>query len=125
MACSSSGYELSWPYAMKTSERWKTADVTHTESPNRYREKIPAMRDGGEIAPTLLLEPAEAAYQALLDDFNSNDVGHYRVVSPAGDKAWDFMGYVTNIEHETPMDDTNTVTPTITITGEPTFVDVP
>lgn len=102
-----------------------TPEVTHTESPDRYREFISGLRDGNEIAPTMLLNMGSDSYAELFADFDSDDPGHYRAVSPDGTKAWGFMAFLTSAEHETPIDETNHITPTFKITGKPVLVDLP
>ena len=100
-------------------------EVTHTQSPNRFREFIGGLRDGGEVAPTLALLPGDASYAALVADYKSDEPVNYRVVLPNPEEtAWTFRGLLTSLEHDTPLDDTNTVVPTFKVSGEPELDDL-
>ncbi|HKJ75399.1 MAG TPA: phage tail tube protein [Alphaproteobacteria bacterium] len=96
-------------------------ETTHTQSTSKYREFIGGLRDGGEVAPTIELDPGDTTYSSLVSDFESDSAVHYRVKSPDEGEAWDFMGLITNMEHDVSIDDENTVTVTFKITGQPSL----
>jgi len=98
----------------------ETKDATHMKSPNRYREFIGALRDGGEVTFEIQADPESSQYQALIADFNNDDPEAYSQVFPGGAN-WSFSGLVTGIDQPVPMDDKITQNVTIKITGEPVF----
>jgi predicted secreted protein len=102
-------------------------EATHSQSPNRYREFISGLRDGGEVTGTFALEPgadAEDNHKKLVDDFNNDNLIEYRLLFPNAEAtAWRFDGFITNIEHAEPIDDRMTVAVTFKISGQPTLED--
>lgn len=100
-------------------------EKTHHKSPNRWREFIKGLKDGGEISITIQYDPQNAthAYSAgLLADF-ANDTSNptYSVVFPDG-TTWTLPGFVTGFEPAPELDDMFTADVTIKVAGQPTLV---
>lgn len=102
-------------------------DVSHSQSPNRYREFIPGMLDGGEISATLLLKPSATQgqnHQEMIDDLNTATLRQYRMLFPPGASqtvVWTFDGFFTSLGHAVPVADKMTLAFTIKISGQPTL----
>src|SRR5687767_14592043 len=48
-------------------------DATHSESPEKWREYIPGLRDGGEVTLEMNFIPGGLGTEAILATFNSDD----------------------------------------------------
>lgn len=93
-----------------------TIDASHMQSPQRYREFISGMRDGGEVSIEIDFERGSATDLALLSDFNSDAARNYRVVFPAG-QVWTFNAFLTGYEVSVPLDDKMTASVTFKVNG--------
>ena len=94
-----------------------TIDVTSLDSVGGYREFITSFRDGGEV--TLEMNFTLAGFEAMRDDFNSDDVWEYRItLNNTEGTQIDFDAYVTGIGIDIPMDDKVTSNVTLKITGQ-------
>ena len=69
-----------------------TVDVTHLESPDKFKEYIAGLADGGDASISLNYKPA--ASDALVAAFIA-ETGDFRVLFPDGDTFLDFAGIVT------------------------------
>lgn len=99
-------------------------DATSHDSPNRYREFIGGLKDGGEITIDGHYLPANATQgftTGLGADFESDDARNYRIVLPASLGTWAFSGIVTRYNPSAPLDGKMGLSVTIKITGKPTF----
>lgn len=105
-------------------------DATHTESPEKWREFIPGLRDGGEASIEMNFIPAGAGTERILQSFNSDDVASCRIIFPDGDAdaspitatVWEFSGFITGFAPEAPVDGKMSATVTVKISGKPTFL---
>lgn len=93
-----------------------TIDASHMQSPQRYREFVSGMRDGGEVSIELDFERGSTTDVQLLADFNSDAARNYRIVFPSG-QAWTFNAFLTGYEVSVPMDDKMTATATFKVNG--------
>jgi predicted secreted protein len=97
-----------------------TVDATHMESPDRYREFISGLRDGGEVTVTLNLLAKGTAFTGALADFNSNAGVNYEMLFTDGSK-FALKGILTGFNPDMPLDDKMTLELTYKVTGKPTF----
>jgi predicted secreted protein len=102
-------------------------DASHTLSPNRWREFIGGMRDGGEFSATIALEPGAGAtkdHRKLFDDFKNDDAVTYRILWANVDAtSFTVTALITGLEHAEPIDDKMTLNATFKVSGEPTLAD--
>lgn len=99
-------------------------EVTAHDSPNKYREFIKGLKDGGEVEITLNYNPGVATHAALDADFEEDDLRDYQVVILPGDAdehTWEFAGLITDLGDEYPTDDKMERTATFKISGKPTL----
>ncbi len=96
-------------------------DATHMASPERWREFISGLKDGGEVSVELSFDPDDATTTAALADCNSDVAGYYKVTFP-DTTAWGFAAIATGLEVGVPLDDKMTATITYKLTGKPGFI---
>lgn len=99
-------------------------EVTAHDSPDKYREFVKGLKDGGEVEITINYDPAAASHQALDDDFEEDDLRDYQVVilpGKADEWTWEFSGLITDLGDEFPHDDKMERTCTFKISGKPTL----
>jgi predicted secreted protein len=102
------------------SESRDTIDVTSLDSTGGYREFITGFKDGGEL--TFTMNMANAEYDKLRTDFDTDTAREYKVELPDSDESiFSFSGLVTNIPLSVSPDDKVTVDVTIKVTGQVTF----
>ncbi|WP_060880157.1 phage tail tube protein [Streptomyces scabiei] len=97
-------------------------DVSAHDSPDRYREFVKGMKDGGEVTATINYRPGETTHQALDADFEENDLRDYQLVILPGDDdehTWDFTAGISDIGDEFPLDDKMAREVTFKISGKP------
>jgi predicted secreted protein len=82
------------------------------------------LRDAGEITATTHLIPGDATLDTLMDDYNSNDVGTWRLLMPDGSDALQGQGFVSGLDHSFPIDDAATFDLTVQCSGEWKWVTV-
>ena len=97
-------------------------DATHMKSPDRWREYISALRDGGEISLELNYVPGSAGDTALHAAFDDDDAWTAQIVFPDTSE-WECSVFVTNIEASVPNDDKMTTSATLKVTGKPIFTE--
>lgn len=90
-------------------------DVTHLNSPGRYKEFIAGMNETGDASMTLNFVPS--ATDALVDAFTAGD-GKYQITFPNG-VTMTFSGFVLSYEIGEVSADKMSATLTIKPTGEP------
>lgn len=95
-----------------------TVDATHSKSPNRFREFIAGLRDGGEVSVEIQYRPSSVGALAAIADFETDTPVDYKVIFP--DTAeWAFKALCTAIDVDTPIDDKMVGTFTYKVTGRP------
>lgn len=102
-------------------------DTTHHNSPDRWREFIKIVKDGGEVTLDLNYNPTVATHSVatgLLADFvDDTSNATYDIVFPnAAGTVWSFPGIVTSFSGGAPIDDKLTASVTIKVAGKPTLV---
>lgn len=104
-------------------------EVTHTASPNRWREFISGLKDGGEVSLTMNHLPNNATQAAasggLVGEFATTDgdtPSNYRLSFPTSPAVlWTLPCIVTAFEPATPIDEAMAATATFKVSGEPTL----
>lgn len=104
-----------------------TIEVTHHQSPARWKEFIKGLKDGGEVTFTINYIPTNTTHNVaagLLGDFsNEATVDTWSIVFPdAGLTTWSFPAIVTNFEPGEPVDDKLSGDVTLKVSGQPTLV---
>lgn len=98
-----------------------TPEATHMGSPEKWREFIAGLKDGGEVAVEVNFVPGNATTTSALSDLNTDTAGYYKITFP-DDTEWGFAAFMTGIEPGDPIDDRMVATFTFKLTGKPAFV---
>ncbi|MFD6421705.1 phage tail tube protein [Streptomyces sp. NPDC060198] len=99
-------------------------EVTSHDSPNKYREFIKGLKDGGEVEITINYDPGSPSHTALDADFEEDDLRNYQVVLLPGEPdehTWEFAALITDLGDEFPTDDKAERTATFKVSGKPTL----
>ncbi|MFC8276251.1 phage tail tube protein [Streptomyces sp. NPDC057271] len=99
-------------------------EVTAHDSPNKYREFIKGLKDGGEVEITINYNPGNSTHSALDADFEEDDLRDYQVIILPGDPdehTWEFSALITNLGEEYPTENKMERTATFKISGMPTL----
>jgi len=97
-------------------------EVTAHDSPNKYREFIKGLKDGGEVELTLNWAPGNTTHAALDADFEEDDLRDYQLIllpGEADEHTWDFSALITALGDAYPTDDKIERTATFKISGMP------
>lgn len=97
-----------------------TKDATHYNSPDRFKEFIFGLRDGGEFGVTIQFKDI-AALDDLMADFMTDTALPYQFLFP-DETAWQFTGGITKIGPAVPMEERMTAEFTFKISGKPGFI---
>lgn len=98
-----------------------TIDATHSESPDRYREYISSLLDGGEIGVTLNLVAKGAAFENALNDANKNSFTNYELLFTDGSK-FTVSCFMANFNPDIQLDDKMSLELNYKVTGKPAFI---
>lgn len=92
-------------------------DSTTNSSPNGFREKVPGLKDLGEITFTLNWHDDEATHQSLWDMQQASELGLWQIAFPqfATNNLYEFDAYVSGLPIDSPID--GLVTQNVTLTG--------
>lgn len=96
-------------------------DATNSDSPDRWREHIPGLLDGGEVTIEGNFIPGGAGDVALIVAQTDTFARAYRIIFPNA-VVWDFQAFCTAYEPEAPFDDKMTFSATFKVSGKPDFV---
>ena len=95
-------------------------EVTHMQSPGRYREFISGLIDGGEVSFELNFIPGNPSDARIFELLNLpagvSRRRSCRISFPTG-RTWTFDAEVTGYEPEVPFDDAMTATVTLKVSG--------
>lgn len=98
-------------------------DATHSESPEKWREFIPGLRDGGEVTLEVNFIPGGLGTAAILATFNSDDRINARIQFPDSPvTTWQFTAFITAFNPEAPFDDKMSASVTFKLSGIPDFL---
>ena len=98
-----------------------TVDATHMASPEKWREFVPGLRDGGEVSLEMNFIPGGPGEDAILIAFQDETAGNWKITFPNA-HSWTFAAFCTGFESEVPLDDKMSATATFKVTGKPAFV---
>lgn len=92
-------------------------DVTTNTSPNGFREKIPGLKDLGEITFTINWHDDEATHQELWELQQNSELGSWQIYFPqfATNNLFEFDAYVTGLPMSSPLD--SQIVQNVTLTG--------
>lgn len=98
-------------------------DATHSQSPEKWREFIPGLRDGGEVTLEVNFIPNGLGTTQILDTFNSDDRINARINFPDSPvTTWEFTAFITAFEPDAPFDDKMSASVTFKLSGKPSFL---
>jgi len=97
-----------------------TIDVTSHDSPNKFREFLAGVKDGGEVSIEGNFIPTDttgqvAAYNRLIDGVQ----GIFYTFFPSAVGEWLFNGQVTALENTAAYEDQIGFSATVKVTGKP------
>jgi hypothetical protein len=90
------------------------------QSPDKWREFIMGLKDGGEVELELNFSPGSATTAMMLSQFDSDTVGNKQVVFATG-QIWSFAAGCTNLSPAVPNEDKMTASATFKVSGKPTL----
>lgn len=92
-------------------------DATTNSSPNGFKEKVPGLKDLGDITFTINWHDDEDTHQALWDLQQASELGSWQVAMPQFEtnNLFDFDAYVSGLPFASPID--GLVTQNVTLTG--------
>lgn len=116
-------YDISGPSLSRDN-----VEITHHQSPGRWREKMKSLKDAGDVTFSIQYVPTEATHRlstGILADLNTDTgaLDTWSIVFPdTGATTWSFSGFIAGFEPKEPIDDRLTADVTITVSGQPTLV---
>lgn len=78
-------------------------DVTHAQSPNRFKEFIFTLIDGGDISFTFNHLPTDATQVNLTAVKNATKIINWKIVLPNNLGTYSFAGGITSIDYKMPI----------------------
>lgn len=97
-------------------------DATHHGSPEKFREYIGGLRDGGEATLTLHYPVGGLEAAGAMTDFLADAPNDYQIVLPAAiDETVAFTGLVTEVGPSSPLDDKVMYSVKIKVSGKPVW----
>lgn len=100
-----------------------TVDATHNASPEKWREYIAGLKDGGEMSIEMNFVPGSAGNTLILESFNDDEPMNCKIEFPDSPATvWSFKAFCTGFEPDDPVDDRMSATATFKLTGKPSFV---
>ncbi|EFC78983.1 phage tail tube protein [Parafrankia sp. EUN1f] len=98
----------------------ETLDMTSHSSPDKWREFIGGIKDGGEVSIDMNYDIGEATHNALQEDFDDEDPRHFQIVFPDDvETAWEVNLVLTKLEPEYPYDDKMACSAAWKVSGKP------
>lgn len=101
-------------------------DVTHTESPDGFKEYIPGMSDPGDVTLDLNWVAGNATDDYFLELQSEKAARLFEIlftqVTP--NRTCTFRGFLTGYEPGVPVDGKMTATVTLAVTGKPVWAEV-
>lgn len=95
-----------------------TYDVTAHDSPNRWREFIGGLKDGGEVSLDINYDPVD--HDTLVADLDDSAARNYELAFPTTPETlWGLSLILTGFEPNAPHDDKLAATITFKVTGQP------
>lgn len=100
-------------------ESGDTVDVTHTASPDKYREFKAALLDAGEVTAHFNYVPGNTADVKMREHRRARVFRNYKITFPNAETII-FSGWPGSISPDVPLDDKMTLEVTFKISGKPT-----
>lgn len=97
----------------------ETYDVTAHDSPDKWREFIGGLKDGGEVSVEVHYDPDK--HDTYITDFSDVNARSWRIVWPQALGQWDFKAILTGFNPSAPVDDKLAAELTLKVTGKPTI----
>ena len=98
-----------------------TSDVTNMDSPDKYKEFIAGLLDGGDVSFDVNFINV-ASQTDILTDHQNRTKRNFEMIFPLpGNPKWSFTGFVTGFDNSAPVEGALTASITIKITGKPTL----
>ncbi|MCK9922455.1 outer capsid protein Hoc [Frankia sp. AgPm24] len=98
----------------------ETLEMTAHDSPDRWREFIGGLKDGGEVSIDMNYDIGEPTHNGLQDDFDDPDPRHFQIVFPdEAQTCWEVDLILTGLEPEYPYDDKMACSATWKVSGRP------
>lgn len=97
-----------------------THDVTAHDSPDKWREFIGGLKDGGEVSLELHYDPRD--HDALYEHYEDDQPRNYRILWPEGLGGWQIKGVMTGFSSEAPFDDKLSAEVTFKVSGKPVLL---
>lgn len=96
-------------------------EVTHHQSPGGFKEWVPTLRDGEEVAIEGNYVPGDTG-QAILRGANlSGEKKSFKLTLPQNFGVWLFDAYVRNLRGAAPVDGKLGLRGTLKVSGEPVY----
>lgn len=102
----------------------ESIDTTAHDSPNKYREFVKGLKDGGDVNITLNWDPGQLTHVTLRGDFEEDALRNYRIIFLPGDAdeaTVTFAAMITDMGHAWPIDDKLEQEVTFKISGQPVW----
>lgn len=103
-----------------------SVEVTNMDSPQRFREFIPGLKDGGEVTVEVNWLPGDPTHDAssgYVAQFMDDDNHNFQIdIASQPRVTWAFRGHISSISPEAPLDDKLSNTIVIKVSGPPTLV---
>lgn len=97
-------------------------EVTTHDSPDRHREFVKGLMDGGEVSVKINFDPGDSSHQALDADFEEDDLRAYQIVllpGTADEQTWEFSALITDLSDSFPVEDKMERDVTFKVSGKP------
>lgn len=98
-------------------------DITHMESPGRFREHLVGLLDATEASWDMNWIPDNSIHAGLITDYKARTKRNFEVIwsDTAGTK-WSFTASIISFEPGASVEDKLLVSVTVKISGEPTLI---
>ncbi len=100
-------------------KRLQTEDATHMESPHGYVEKIPTIREAGDVSFDAHLIEGDTTHSPLFEDLDTGTDRDFRLVFPSGTTRISFTAFVASIGPSFPVKGKMVRSITLSVTGKP------
>lgn len=99
-------------------------DVTDLGNQDGYREKLPGLKDAGEVSASGYMDGDDEGQAECLSLLNSGEVVDCEIVFPAKiGKTWSFKAGVTKFSTSADLEDAVTFDISLAVSGKPTLGD--
>lgn len=100
----------------------ESIDVTDLGNTDGYRESLPGIKDGGEVALSGFLDGEDEGQDECYTLLNSGEVVDCKIVFPAKiGKTWSFKAGITKFSTSADVEDAVTFEATLKVSGKPTL----